>query len=116
MPSIYAFTSINAKKTSLREEYPENLSQTVIDYIQGHLEDFGRIFTRQFYPLEENNIHLYYGIKKQKKETQSTFCKVLSFLQPVILKKRKPIIFLENNYLYFIVDIEDTPGVHEYAC
>ena len=31
MPSIYAFSSINAKKTSLREEYPENLSQTVID-------------------------------------------------------------------------------------
>jgi polyphosphate kinase len=28
MPSIYAFSSINAKKTSLREEYPENLSQT----------------------------------------------------------------------------------------
>jgi len=123
MPSIYAFTSINAKKTSLREEYPENLSQTVIDYVQTHLEDFGRIFTRQILPsLEENNIHLYYGdnIREEHKETVMDFflSRVLSFLQPVILKKENQgNIFLENNYLYFIVDIEDTdiPDVHEYA-
>ena len=123
MPSIYAFTSINAKKTSLREEYPENLSQTVIEYLQGHLEDFGRIFTRQILPsLEENNIHLYYGdnIREEHRETVRDFflSRVLSFLQPVILKKENQgTIFLENNYLYFIVDIEDTdlPDVHEYA-
>jgi len=123
MPSIYAFTSINAKKTSLREEYPENLSQTVIEYVQGHLEDFGRIFTRQILPsFEENNIHLYYGdnIREEHKETVMDFflSRVLSFLQPVILKEENQgNIFLENNYLYFIVDIEDTdlPDVHEYA-
>jgi polyphosphate kinase len=123
MPSIYAFTSINAKKTSLREEYPENLSQKVIDYVQGHLEDFGRIFTRQILPsLEENNIHLYYGdnIREEHKETVMDFflSRVLSFLQPVILKKENQgNIFLENNYLYFIVDIQDTdtPDIHEYA-
>src|SRR6187455_2297997 len=123
MPSIYAFTSINAKKTSLREEYPENLSQTVIDYVQTHLEDFGRIFRRQILPsLEENNIHLYYGdnIREEHKETVMDFflSRVLSFLQPVILlKENKGNIFLENNYLYFIVDIEDTDitDVHEYA-
>ena len=123
MPSIYAFTSINAKKTSLREEYPENLSQTVIDYVQTHLEDFGRIFRRQILPsLEENNIHLYYGdnIREEHKETVMDFflSRVLSFLQPVILKtENQGNIFLENNYLYFIVDIEDTdiPDVHEYA-
>src|SRR6187402_17660 len=123
MPSIYAFSSINAKKTWLREEYPENLSQTVINYLQGHLEDFGRIFTKQILPsLEENNIHLYYGdnIRTEHKDTVLDFflSRVLSFLQPVILKKEnQDNIFLENNYLYFIVDIEDTdmPGVHEYA-
>ena len=123
MPSIYAFTSINAKKTSLRDEYPENLSQTVIDYVQTQLEDFGRIFRRQILPsLEENNIHLYYGdnIREEHKETVMDFflSRVLSFLQPVILKKENQgNIFLENNYLYFIVDIEDTdlPDVHEYA-
>ena len=123
MPSIYAFTSINAKKTSLREEYPENLSQTVIEYVQTQLEDFGRIFTSQILPsLEENNIHLYYGdnIREEHKETVMDFflSRVLSFLQPVILKKENQgNIFLENNYLYFIIDIEDTdlPDVHEYA-
>lgn len=123
MPSIYAFTSINSKKTGLRDEYPENLAHTVIEYLHGQLEDFGRIFTRQILPsLEENNIHLYYGdsIKAEHKETVMEFflSRVLSFLQPVILKKENQgNIFLENNYLYFIVDIEDSdlPGVHEYA-
>ena len=123
MPSIYAFTSINAKKTSLREEYPENLSQTVIEYLQSQLQDFGKIFTGQILPsLEENNIHLYYGdnIRPEHTETIIEFflSKVLSFLQPVILKKENQgTIFLENNYLYFIADIEDAdnPGIHQYA-
>lgn len=123
MPSIYAFTSINSKKTGLRDEYPENLATSVIEYLQSQLEDFGRIFTRQILPsLEENNIHLYYGdsIRTEHKETIMEFflSRVLSFLQPVILKKENQgNIFLENNYLYFIVDIEDTdlPDVHEYA-
>jgi polyphosphate kinase len=132
MPSIYAFTSINSKKTDLRDEYPKNLAQTVIEYLQSQLEDFGRIFTRQILPsLEENNIHLYYGdsIRTEHKETIMEFflSRVLSFLQPVILKKparttrsdgeNQGNIFLENNYLYFIVDIENTdlPDVHEYA-
>src|SRR6187455_35527 len=123
MPSIYAFTSINAKKTALRDEYPENLAQMVIEYLHDQLEDFGRIFTKQILPsLEENNIHLYYGdnIRTEHKDNVLDFflSRVLSFLQPVILKKENQgNIFLENNYLYFIVDIEDTdvPGVHEYA-
>jgi len=123
MPSIYAFTKINAKKTSLKDEYPEDLVSLVIEYLQRQLEDFGRIFTRQILPsLEENNIHLYYGdeIKTEHKETISEYflSRVLSFLQPVILKKENQRnIFLENNYLYFIVDIEDadTPGIHQYA-
>ena len=47
MPSIFAFTSINAKKTSLREEYPENLAHEVIEYVHTQLEDFGRILRKQ---------------------------------------------------------------------
>jgi polyphosphate kinase len=123
MPSIYAFSGIKAKKTSLRDEYPENLAPTVLSYIQTHLEDFGRIFTQQILPsLEENNIHLYYGdtIKKEHEDTIAEYflSRVLSFLQPVILKKEnRGAIFLENNYLYFIVDIEDAdnPGTHQYG-
>ena len=61
MPSIYAFTSIKAKKTSVRDEYPEGLVQTVKDMIQRQLEDFGKILKTQILPgLDENNIHLYY--------------------------------------------------------
>ena len=123
MPSIYAFTSINSKKTNLRDEYPENLAHIVIEYLQQQLEDFGRIFTSQILPaLEDNNIHLYYGdnISPEHNETIVDYflSRVLSFLQPVILKKENQgDIFLENNYLYFIVDIEDTdnPDVHQYA-
>src|SRR6188474_966967 len=47
MTSIYAFTSIKAKKTSLRDEYPEDLVMTVKNMIQNQLEDFGKIFTTQ---------------------------------------------------------------------
>lgn len=123
MPSIYVFTSINSKKTGLRNEYPENLAHTVIEYLQGQLEEFGRIFTRQILPsLEDNNIHLYYGdnIRAEHKETIVDYflSRVLSFLQPVILKKEnRGSTFLENNYLYFIVDIEDPDnrGTHQYA-
>lgn len=123
MPSIYAFTSIKAKKTSLRDEYPENLVQVTKEYIQRQLEDFGSILTKQVLPsLRENNIHLYYGdeIRAEHKETIREYflSRVLSFLQPVILKsENQGNIFLENNYLYFIVDIEspDEPGSHVYA-
>ena len=59
MPAIFAFTSIKAKKTSLRDEYPKDLVQQVQTTIQSHLEEFGRILTNQIIPeLRENNIVL----------------------------------------------------------
>lgn len=123
IPSIYAFTSIHAKKTSLREEFPEGLVKTVKDTIQDQLQDFGKILTTQILPgLEENNIHLYYGdaIRSEHKEAVLDYflSKVLSFLQPIILKSENQAnVFLENNYLYFIVLIEkpDEPGKTTYA-
>jgi len=112
MPSIYAFTSIKAKKTSVRDEYPEGLVQTVKDMIQRQLEDFGKTLKTQILPgLDENNIHLYYdeAVNEAHKEAVREYflSRVLSFLQPIILKKENQAnIFLENNYLYFIVQIE----------
>src|ERR1043165_9534442 len=47
MPSIFAFTSIEAKKTTLREEYPKYLVQQVLAMVFQHQEEFGRILTRQ---------------------------------------------------------------------
>jgi len=111
MPSVYAFTAIHAKKTSLRDEYPEDLVHVVKKTVQRQLEDFGKILAQQILPaLNENNIHLYYGdeIRAEHKETVLEYflSRVLSFLQPVMLKKEnRDNVFLENNYLYFIVDI-----------
>jgi polyphosphate kinase len=123
MPSIYAFTSIKAKKTSLRDEYPADLAAEVKSMVQKQLEEYGRILTTQILPeLRENGIHLYYGdgIKEEHKDAVREFflSRVLSFLQPIILKKEnQPNVFLENNYLYFIVYIESLaePGNPAYA-
>ena len=112
MPSIYTFTSIKAKKTSLRDDYPEELLQQVKETVQWHLQDFGRIFKEQILPsLQENQIHLYYGDEIHTDHLEMIrdyfLSKVLSFLQPVILtKENQKNVFLENNQLYFIVDME----------
>jgi polyphosphate kinase len=123
MPSIFAFTSIKAKKTSLREEYPKNLVQQVQQLVLQHQEEFGRILKQQILPaLKQNNIHLYYGetIRPEHHGTTREYflSKVLSFLQPIILKtENQANVFLDNNALYFVVDLESTeqPGTHTYA-
>jgi polyphosphate kinase len=123
MPAILAFTSIKAKKTSIREEYPKDLVQQVQRILHEQLEEFGGILTNQILPqLDQSGIHLYYGdpILHEHLDTVREFflSRVLSFLQPVILKKdNQADVFLDNNALYFIVDIEATaqPGVHAYA-
>ena len=91
MPSIYAFTSLDNKKKALREEYPKDLVRSVKEMVQLQLEDFGRILTKGILPaLKDNNIHLYYGdaIDPAHKETIREYflSRVLSFLQPIILK------------------------------
>lgn len=123
MPSIFAFTSIETKKALLREEYPKDLVQLVQANVLQQQEEFGRILTGQILPeLRQNNICLYYGspIRPEHTETVREYflSKVLSFLQPVLLhKESQPNIFLENNALYFIVDLERTeePGKHLYG-
>src|SRR5687767_1758368 len=123
MPVIFAFTSIKGKKTNLREEYPKDLAQQVQATIQNHLEEFGFILTQEILPeLKQNGICLYYGerLKPEHKDIVREYflSKVLSFMQPVILRKENQAeVFLENNALYFIVDIEaaDKAGVHTYA-
>ena len=123
MPAIYAFTSIDAKKTTLREEYPKDLVQVVQKNVWEQQEEFGRILSGQIIPeLKENGLFLYYGdaIRPEHiEETREYFLsKVLSFLQPIILRKdNQSNVFLENNALYFIVDLEDrdSPGSKIFA-
>jgi polyphosphate kinase len=97
--------------------------QQVQTTVHQQLEEFGSILKKQVLPeLAENHIWLYYDdpIRSEHKETVREFflSKVLSFLQPIILRKENQSdVFLDNNALYFIVDMEaeGQPGVHTYA-
>jgi polyphosphate kinase len=123
MPSIFAFTSIEAKKTSLRDDYPRDLVQKVQSVVLEQQEEFGRILRNQILPeLKQNHICLYYEESIRPEHTEMIreyfLSQVLSFLQPVILQKEnQAAVFLENNALYFVVDIEsvEQPGKHAYA-
>ena len=123
MPAIFAFTSIEAKKTFIRDEYPKDLVEQVQATVHKQLEEFGQVLREQILPeLKQNNISLYYGNALRPEHNESVrdyfLSKVLSFLQPVILQKEnQPNVFLENNALYFIVDLEspEQPGKHLYA-
>lgn len=112
MPSIFAFTSIESKKISIEEEYPKDLVQQVQTNIHLQLEEFGKILSQQILPeLAENHIFLYYNqpVRPEHAETVREYflSKVLSFLQPIILRKENQAdVFLENNALYYIVDLE----------
>ena len=92
MPAIFAFSSIESKKISIAEEYPRDLVQQVQTTIHRQLEEFGSILSHQILPeLTENHISLYYNqpIRPEHTETVREYflSKVLSFLQPIILKK-----------------------------
>jgi polyphosphate kinase len=118
MPSIFAFTDFESKKVSVSEEYPKGLLQDVQATVHKQLEQFGRILTKQILPaLKDNHICLYYGDKIHPQHLEQVreyfLSRVLSFLQPVILRKEnQEEVFLENNALYFLVEIEsiDQPG------
>ena len=118
MPSIFAFSSFESKKISIEEEYPKDLVAQVHTTIQQQLEEFGKILSSQILPaLRKEKICLYYGEKIHPEHEEIIreyfLSKVLSFLQPIILKKENQSeVFLENNALYFIVVMEpaDQPG------
>lgn len=112
MPAIFAFSSIESKKISIEEDYPKDLVQQVQATVHRQLEEFGSILSGQILPeLEANHIILYYNLPVRPEHGESVreyfLSKVLSFLQPIILRKENQAdVFLENNALYFIVDLE----------
>jgi polyphosphate kinase len=122
MPSIFAFTSIDeAKKIGIRDEYPKNLVAQVQTIVQEQLEEFGSILREQIIPeLEQNHICLYYNQPVRAEHTEATkeyfLSKALSFLQPIFLQKEnQPAVFLENNALYFLIEVADGAGKQQYA-
>ncbi|MGC4035306.1 MAG: polyphosphate kinase 1 [Chitinophagaceae bacterium] len=112
MPAILALSGIESKKISISDEYPKDLAEQVQHTLKKQLAEYGRVLTEEMLPaLEENNIILYYDtvIRPEHNEAIRDYflSRVLSFIQPVLLRKEnREDIFLENNALYFIADIE----------
>jgi polyphosphate kinase len=72
MPSIFAFTSIEAKKTTLRDEYPKELVQIVQRMVLEQQEEFGSILREQILPeLQQNHICLYYNQPIRAEHTET---------------------------------------------
>lgn len=121
MPAIFAFSSIRPKKISIRDEYPEDLVQQVQAILEKQLNEFGHILTHRILPgLKQKQIILYYAdpIHEVHKEVMRDYFLsfVLSYLQPVILRKEnQEKIFLENNSLYLVVDLESPDGKRRFA-
>lgn len=123
MPAIFAFSNLESKKISLEEEYPRDLVQQVQATVFEQLEEFGSILTKQILPgLQQQNIFLYYNepVRKEHAETVREYflSRVLSFLQPVFIQKDNQAgFFLENNALYFIIDLvsPEQPEKHQFA-
>lgn len=123
MPSIFAFSAIEGKKIGIRDEYPKGLVRQVQTMVFNQQEEFGAVLSGQIIPeLQQNHICLYYNepIRDEHKQTIREYflSRVLSFLQPVMLQKENQgTVFLENNALYFIADLEpaEQPGKHQYA-
>ncbi|MCX8019420.1 MAG: polyphosphate kinase 1 [Chitinophagaceae bacterium] len=123
MPSIFAFTQIHSRKTSLRDEYPEDLVKKVQETVVQHQEEFGRILRESVLPaLRRHNILLYYEAPLPENYYAALreyfLANILSFLQPVFLSETHPgLVFLENNALYYIVALkkEKASGAMRYA-
>ncbi|MEI9910969.1 MAG: polyphosphate kinase 1 [Bacteroidota bacterium] len=118
MPAIFAFSGITLKKIAIADEYPMDLVQQVQSTIYKQLEEYGQILTAHILPaLKKEHICLYYGQAIHPAHDEAIreyfLSRVLSFLQPVMLRKENQAhVFLENNALYFIVSMEaaDQPG------
>ncbi len=123
MPSILMFSSMEARKTNLQDEYPRDLVQSVQTMVLQHQAEFGRILRQDILPgLQQNNVQLYYKepVRTEHKEFLRDYflSQVLAFLQPVLLnKENRGSIFLQSNVLYFLVDLEteDEKSKQRYA-
>jgi polyphosphate kinase len=112
-PLITAYSALD--KSLQKKIIPpadEYLAETIQEIIDKQLNNFGRIINDVLIPeLHKNNIYLYYGndipqhFDAQLKEY--FYAKVLSFLQPVIIRKSlSEDFFPDGNTLYFIVSLQ----------
>lgn len=104
------------KNAETAESQPdEALLERIQQIIHLQQEHFGQILTRQLLPeLEKENIHLYYNepiAPVHEKIINDLFhTRILSYLQPVMLQGKAPVM-LDNNGLYFIVQLQENETV-----
>jgi len=125
MPAVLAINKLLHNNPAAAGD--DTLTRDTLPAIQAEINrqlgEFGATLTGQLLPaLRGYNVHLYYNqpIHTQHIETLREFflTRVLSFLQPLWLRKKKPEeVFLENNQLYFVVSLseEAKPDMLHYA-
>ena len=112
----WALATEKEQKAKASMNNNDDLAEKIQAEINHHLNEFGRILTKEIIPLlDQNGIVFYYNadIKEtHKKEIKEIFCcKVLAFLQPVFLNGNDGHHFLpENNQLYFAVTMQESDG------
>lgn len=125
MPAILAVNKLLRSNRAAAGE--DILSGDTLPTIQQEINrqqhEYGYILTQQLLPLLRNNgIHLYYNepVKDVHLSQMREYFlnRILAFLQPTWLHKKKPEdVFLENNQLYLVVALtEDAqPELLQYA-
>ncbi|TWV88681.1 polyphosphate kinase 1 [Chitinophaga pinensis] len=125
MPAVLAVNKVLDNNPAAAGE--EIISPDTLPAIQAEINRqlgvFGQTLTGQLLPaLGSYNIHLYYNepIHTQHHEHLREYflTRVLSFLQPLWLRKKKPEeVFLENNQLYLVVSVteDSAPDMQQYA-
>ncbi|SKA23440.1 polyphosphate kinase [Chitinophaga eiseniae] len=122
MPAILAINKVLEREPDAAGEEspaPETL-QEVMDTINRHQEEYGKIFAGMVLPaLKEKGITLFYGpvpAPELAARTRSYFqSTVQAWLQPVWLSQRHKKFFPENNALYLVVTVSPqvTPDSQE---
>ncbi|QJB33873.1 polyphosphate kinase 1 [Chitinophaga oryzae] len=122
MPAILAINKVLERDPDAAGEEspaPETL-QEVMDTINRHQEEYGKIFAGMVLPaLKEEGVILFYGpdpAPELAARTRSYFqATVQAWLQPVWLSQRHKKFFPENNALYLVVTVSPraTPDTRE---
>jgi polyphosphate kinase len=125
MPAILAVNKLLHNNPTAAGD--DTLSPDTLPVIQTEINrqlgEFGRTLTGQLLPaLRSFNIHLYYNEPLHTLHLEHLreyfLTRVLSFLQPLWLRKKKPEeVFLENNQLYLVVSLTEdaAPDMLQYA-
>jgi polyphosphate kinase len=110
-PALLALKHVEVFLDKENENLDDQLLETILVTINEHQQLFGHILRSEILPeLLREKIHLYFqepiAIEHAETVTDFFYTKVLSFIQPVILATSKEKFELQNNCLYFFVELQ----------